>query len=308
MTGQSLELFYVDGRPDGIVTAEMFNWTGSVLLAPRTDLSRTMLHPQARHSGVYLLVGEDHSGTPLAYIGEGEDVAARIRNHDVNKDWWTQVAIVTAAENRLNKAHIRYLESRLIERANQVGRMPLENGNRPALPSLSPADVSKMEAFLTNLLIVLPALRIDMFVERKRKIELVATRVENGEPGVPEMSSLRFRLENSRQRLSATAVLVDGEFIVLKGSQSRKAWSEGSAGHSYAEMYAELCRSEVLVEEGEHRVFAQDYAFASPSAAAAAVNGRPSNGTLEWREIETGQTYKDWERQRLKAMTEAALT
>ncbi len=104
MTGQSLELFYVDGRPDGIVTAEMFNWTGSVLKAPRTELSRMMQHPQARHSGVYLLIGEDLSGTPLAYIGERDDTASRIRSHDVNEDWWTQVAIITAAENRLNKA------------------------------------------------------------------------------------------------------------------------------------------------------------------------------------------------------------
>jgi hypothetical protein len=86
MTGQSIELFYVDGRPDGMVTAEMFNWTGSVLWAPRTELDRLMQQPQARHSGVYLLIGEDQSGTPLAYIGEGEDIAARIRSHDVRKD------------------------------------------------------------------------------------------------------------------------------------------------------------------------------------------------------------------------------
>jgi len=26
--GKSLELFFVDGKPDGMLTAEVFNWTG----------------------------------------------------------------------------------------------------------------------------------------------------------------------------------------------------------------------------------------------------------------------------------------
>lgn len=304
MTGQSLELFYVDGRPDGIVTAEMFNWTGSVLMAPRTELSRMMQQPQARHSGVYLLIGEDGDGTPRAYIGEGEDIAARIRNHDVNKDWWTQVAIVTAAENRLNKAHIRYLESRLIERAHQIARVPLDNGNQPALPGLSAADVSKMEAFLDNLLIVLPALRIDMFVERKRRNVVAAPAAGQQTARDGTFDAPIFTLENRKHGLTAKAVLSDGEFIVLAGSLSRKAWSERSAGHSYSELHAELCRSGVLAEEGDHRVFTESYAFKSPSAAAAMVHGRPANGTLDWHETDTGLTYKEWEARRLEPVEE----
>jgi hypothetical protein len=159
-----------------------------------------------------------------------------------------------------------------------------------------------MQAFLANLLIVLPALRIDMFVERKRKIDQPAAHEERrvADPADPVQGE--FKLENTRQSLTAKAVLVDGEFIVLKGSQSRKEWSEGSAGHTYAGMHAELCRAGVLVEDGGHRIFAEDYAFASPSAAAAAVNGRPSNGTFEWRELASGQTYKDWERARLGSL------
>lgn len=303
MTGQSLELFYVDGRPDGIVTAEMFNWTGSVLLAPRTALSRMMKeHEQARHSGVYLLIGEDDEGAPLAYIGEGEDIAARIKNHDVNKDWWTQVAIVTAAENRLNKAHIRYLEARMVERARMVGRVPLDNGTQPTLPSLSAADVSKMEAFLDYLLIVLPALRIDMFVERKRR----DLRSDGGATSVPNTSAddkaPLFTLENRKHGLSARARLVDGEFVVLAGSHSRLAWSEKSAGHHYAELHDELCRAGVLAKDGERRVFTENYAFTSASAAATMVHGRPANGTLDWHEVESGLSYKEWEGRRLAAI------
>ncbi|MFH7321332.1 DUF4357 domain-containing protein [Desulfurivibrio sp. D14AmB] len=37
----------------------------------------------------------------------------------------------------------------------------------------------------------------------------------------------------------------------------------------------------------------------SPSAAAAVVNGRPANGTIEWKLQATGQTYKEWEAEKL---------
>ncbi len=43
----------------------------------------------------------------------------------------------------------------------------------------------------------------------------------------------------------------------------------------------------------------ENYAFKSPSAAAAVVNGRPSNGNAEWRIRASGKTYKDWEEEKL---------
>ena len=70
-------------------------------------------------------------GFALAYVGEGEDISARIKSHDVNKDWWTAAILVTTAGNKLNKAHVRYLEARLIEEARKIGRTPLDNGTAP---------------------------------------------------------------------------------------------------------------------------------------------------------------------------------
>src|SRR3954453_23613495 len=126
--GRSLELYFIDGRPDGMLTAEVFNWTGHVLMAPRTQIGDALARPEARHAGAYILLGE-RDGEPLAYIGEGDDISLRIKNHDINKDWWTSVAIITTAANNLHKAHAQYIEARLIETARSVGRMPLDNGN-----------------------------------------------------------------------------------------------------------------------------------------------------------------------------------
>src|SRR5665213_2900992 len=109
--GQSLELFFIDGTPDGMMTAEIFNWTGHVLVTPRIRLVEALKREKSGFTGVYILLGDsDGSNLVRAYIGESEDVASRIRNHDANRDWWTQAVLITSAANSLNKAHVKYIE------------------------------------------------------------------------------------------------------------------------------------------------------------------------------------------------------
>ncbi|MBC2653289.1 GIY-YIG nuclease family protein [Novosphingobium aerophilum] len=301
--GRSLELYYIDGRPDGMLTAELFNWTGHVLMAPRTQIATALARPEASYAGIYLLLGE-LDGAPLAYIGEGEDISARIRSHDVKKDWWSSAVLVTATANKLNKAHVRYLEARLIAEAKSIGRTPLENGTAPNPPSLSEADVAKMEAFLENLFVVLPAVRVDMFIQRARSSDHKASAPKESKqprqplPG-PETASgdVRFRLELPRKNFSADAVLNErGEFVVLAGSNARPAQNLGS----YTGLYNELVRAGVIAPDtaGQLR-FASSYVFNSPSAAASVASGTSANGAVGWKHVETGMTYKDWEAQRL---------
>ena len=121
MTGRSLELYFIDGKPDGMLTAEVFNWTGHVLMTPRTQIAEALARKEARYTGVYLLLG-DKEGEPFAYIGEAEDISDRIRSHDARRDWWTTAVLVTSAANNLNKAHVKYLEARLVEIARSIGK------------------------------------------------------------------------------------------------------------------------------------------------------------------------------------------
>lgn len=304
--GRSLELFYIDGRPDGMLTAELFNWTGHVLMAPRTQIADALKREEAGYSGVYLLFGEE-GGEQRAYIGESDNISARIRNHDVKKEWWTSAVLITAAANKLNKAHVRYLEARMIQEARSIGRMPLDNATTPPLPSLSEADVAKMEAFLDNLLVVLPALRVDMFIRRARPsvINPVAV-ISDHVDAVVLPASPRFVLVTRKHGLQATAVLRDGEFIVEAGSTARQQWA-GLSHHNYAALHPELVRSGVLQPEGDHAVFTQNYAFSSPSAAAAVIFGRAASGPQAWRLEGSDVTYKEWEASRLSSQFDEIL-
>jgi hypothetical protein len=295
--GRSLELFFIDDKPDGMLTAELFNWTGHVLMTPRTRIKAALARTESKHTGVYILLGEnEENGTPMAYIGEGEDISDRIRKHEQNKGWWTQAILVSTGANTLNKAHVKYLESRLVELAKQIKRRELENGNTPPRPGLSEAARANMEAFLANLLLILPALRVDMFQEYTKS----DLNQSNKQPCLPEAIAPQFELINKKNKIHAKATLIDDDFIVLKNSIARLRWEgKGSENSGYAKLHEELRKTGVLVEQNEHCIFVKSYAFRSPSAAGAVVQGRMTNGTTWWKVIGTDQTYKEWEASQL---------
>lgn len=333
-TGRSLELFFIDGKPDGMQTAEVFNWTGHVLMTPRTRLPAALQRREAQHSGVYILLGEDEkSGDTTVYVGESENIAQRIRNHDTNKDWWTQAVLVSTAGDVLHKAHIKYLEARLIGLARRVGKALLDNGTAPEAGGLTEAAQVNMEVFLDTLLMVLPALRIDAFLEQTRSTrvvtppvvsanadtthvqadpaggaqvpqtstvadEPVVTNEENAQEEIPE-----FEISVRSTGVAGRAMVLNGELVVLAGSKAPPEWIGTGASKtiSSAKLYRQLTRSGVLELRDGMKVFTRNYAFKSPSAAASVVCGRSTNGAGEWKHVKTRKTYKQWEQEALAA-------
>ncbi|AYG95655.1 GIY-YIG nuclease family protein [Brevundimonas naejangsanensis] len=293
--GRSLELFFVDGRPEGIVTAGVFNWAGHVLVTPRARLKEALERPSSRLTGVYILVGEKN-GKLFAYIGEAENVANRIKIHGAKKDWWTSAFLVTSSDNSLNKAHAKYLEARLVEEALKVGAMSLENGNAPPKPGLSESGAANMEAFLEFVFLVLPAVRLDMFVQHARPtIQKNGNNLDKVLPSDPQ----KFLINTQKHNLKAEAFLIDGEFVVQAGSQARLVWMGKERSTSgYAKLHEQLIQSRILQPSGKHCIFTESCAFNSASAAAAIVYGRQTQGPAAWKTPE-GKTYKQWEAEQL---------
>ena len=298
INGRSLELFFIDGRANGMLTAEVFNWTGHVLRIPRTQIKDGLARKEARYTGVYLLFG-DKDGVPTAYVGEAEDMGERLRNHVAGKDWWDDAVLITAAGDALHKAHVKYLESRLVEIAKDVGATPLENGNVPTRSSLSKAGEANMESFLDTLLMVLPAIRVDAFLDKRRRVDGVSKSTDE--------KVAVFECKLPRHEITASAVLRGGEMIVKAGSEARSSWiADRSKRTHYSNIFDELCSNGTLVMHAtgkDVRVFSQDYAFTSPSAAAAVVAGRSTNGRTAWIEKKSGQTYAEWEEAQLNKVT-----
>ena len=290
--GRSLELFYIDGTPEGMLTAEVFGWTGHVLRIPRTRVKDALARPEASHTGIYLLLGE-RDGEPLAYIGEAESVSRRIREHAASRDWWTDAYVVTTSADALHKAHARYLEARLIAKARDASAR-LENGTAPEPTSLNEAARANMETFIDTLLMILPAVGVTLFRTGKRP-DLRA-------PDIKAAPEARFRLETPRNGVAGEAVLDGADFVVMKGSVARRGWmAQGGDPSGYGALHARLVEEGILTVGDAQAVFAEDYAFRSPSAAGAVLNGRSCNGRLEWKRTDDGRSYGEWERDELAA-------
>lgn len=96
MTGKTIRICLVDGEPTGILLAEISNWTGEALFAPRFQLRQLSKREEVRRTGVYILVGPPtESGVPAIYFGEAEQISTRREQHASGKDFWTTADGVT---------------------------------------------------------------------------------------------------------------------------------------------------------------------------------------------------------------------
>ncbi len=298
-TGRTLKVFLVDGAPNGLLTAEIMNWTGHVITGPRTRLAELVQRPEIKRTAVYFLVGPD-SGTGIGtqvYIGETDDAKVRLALHNRpedkgGKDFWERVCVVTSKDANLTKGHVKYLESRLITLAKQAGRCDLLNGTQPDYASLPEADRSDMEFFLDQIQTLLPVLGFD-FMRGPRKPDL------SGPPVLEAASSPVFRGDIPRHGITATGREVDGEFVVRQGSLARRHWTGGDS--NYKKLFEDLVRKGVLVptSDDQHNCFVTDFAFTSVSAAATVVSGRNANGRIHWYVEDTGKTYGEWAAEQL---------
>ncbi|MEW4468023.1 GIY-YIG nuclease family protein [Parasphingorhabdus sp. JC815] len=297
LKGRSIELYFVDGHPQGMKTATIpFQWTGHVLVINRTQLPKAMQRSEVERPGVYLLVGENE-GRPLLYIGETDDIKTRLRNHASKKDWWSEAICITSNGEPLNKAHARYLESKLISDALRLRKIALENEQSPPERTLSEAARAHMDDFLENTYLVLPALRYDFFTENRKVLFPKGSETTASD-------AVRFITRVPGLGVEASAVLIDEQFVVQMGSGARLSWVGAQKGHpGYQTLFNELIDQGILVENGDHRIFSDNYGFSSTSAAGAIIKGRATAGPTTWTVEGTNQKYSDWEADQLDVVS-----
>jgi hypothetical protein len=272
--GFSIRIFLPDGRPDGLKFVEKTNWTGRGLVCPRPRFPAEKTRPEFSRTGVYILTGPSEAGgLPRVYIGEGDPIRPRLEQHHAKKDFWTSAVLFTSKDENLNKAHIQYLESRLVSLAAELKQCVLENGNAPQLPSLSEPDATEIESFLAEMLLIFPVLGISLF---ERPTEVAA-------------STLLFYCK--AKGLTARGYESSDGFVVKKGSQA-SGTEAPSIQKWMSDQRSFLGEKGVLVPEGDHQVFSQDYRFSSPTLAAAVVLGGIANGRTVWKDKD-GRTLKE---------------
>ena len=279
MTPFSLRIFVADGDPDGLRIVDKSNWIGKALVFPRALLPQVKARPELAQTGVYLLLGPRQDGDgDMLYVGEGDPIRPRLERHYAEKDFWTRaIGFTTGSAGQLNKAHVQFLESRLMALARAAKRMPLDNANQPAEPSLSEADRADMEVFLGHMLGMLPVLGVHAFEQAPKAPAAKASPV----------------LTCKGKGAQATGYEASQGFVVQAGSQAVLDTVPSMALHvrGMYDLRQELIGNGVLGLRGGLYQFTQDYSFSSPSTAAAVVLGRSANGRIEWKS--DGRTLKE---------------
>jgi Domain of unknown function (DUF4357) len=270
----SIRIFLADGSPSGLKFVEKSNWVGQGVVCPRPRFSNVKARKEFDRAAVYLLIGpSDTLDIPLAYIGEGDPVRTRLEDHHSKKDFWTVAYFFSSKDANLNKAHIQYLEHRLITLAKDTKRCKLDNQNTPTAPSLSEADLADVEAFLEEMLLCFPVLGVNIFEK-------------------PELKAKQQKLLFLKNKgVDAEGYESENGFVVKKGS--KVVIETVPSIHTYViPIRDELLQSGILIKsDDQYYEITQDYEFSSPSLAATFLLGANINGR-DWWKTKEGVTLK----------------
>lgn len=263
MQAATIKLFLVHGSPSGLRTAELSNWSGKAIAAPRTEISDLLKRDEINSPGFYLLTGvEPESGDRVIYIGEAENVANRLKNH-ASKDYWNAATIFVSKDENLTKAHIRYLEGILIEKANNNGSAVVMNSASSGA-KLPESDAAEMDVFLEKCLQLLPVLGISDFNK-----------------AIDKASDPKELLYCKIKGLEATGKRTANGFVIFEGSQA--VLEHRPSAVRSRKKREELIEKGLLKSEKDFYVFVKDMEFGSPSTAATVVRGGASNGLTAWK-------------------------
>lgn len=296
MIGRTVRIYLVDGIPSGVITAEIMNWTGKFIVAPRSQLPDLAQRAELKRTGIYILTGQNPEDPTqeIVYIGESDNIWVRLTQHsnDNNKEFWSKTIVVTSKDENLTKAHVRYLESRLIQITTQAQRVKVVNGTNPEISNFPEPDISDMEYFLEQIQMLLPVLGFSFAIPLPPSNVPQTT---NKDTLVSPVLTLNYA------GTIATAQEINGEFFVFEGSTVRKAHTN-SLKDTYLQIREKLLNEGKLIESENpnYWIFAQNVPFQSPSTAANIIGGTPLNGRQQWKIKDTSESLAQWQDEQIK--------
>ncbi|MCD8120606.1 MAG: GIY-YIG nuclease family protein [Lachnospiraceae bacterium] len=269
--GKAIELFLVNGTADSLITAELSNWNGKALKIPRIEVA-SCAREDFTQPGVYFLFCKEDDESDSVYIGEAENVKERLLQHlrdyqaEKEKYYWNTAVVFIGRD--LNKAHIRYLENRLVELARNSKRYLVLTKNTYGHTVMKESQVAVMEEFIDNVKILINALGY--------KVLEPLLQTHTDENTADDENLLYISIGSAM----ATGMVTSEGFVVLKGATvnertSRKSLSQGM-----------VKQREKIFAEGkvENLATTEDILFSSSSAAADFVLGYSVSGPQTWKD------------------------
>ena len=187
---KTIKMLLYDGSLSGVMNINDSAWeSGKMYSAPRESINDLISRADCKKYGVYLLLSDQQ-----VYVGQASDLERRTKQHLSDKEWWTQVILMTTKDDSFNASDIDYLESRLITIAGEAGKSDSENKKRGNPQKVDEFRQAELEQYLEEALFLLELIGIRVFRKDSRKL-----RKTNKIPGVEEKTDKKEQSIVSKQ-------------------------------------------------------------------------------------------------------------
>lgn len=258
--GKTVTTYLIDGNPKGTQYAFISNKICQMFVVPRSNLSYLSTQEKLQKPAFYILLGEDESTKPQAYIGETENFKERVKDHDSKKIFWQKALIFVSKDADMTKVDVQYLEHKAIAEAKKANTFILsDNKQIPKAPNLPEHQQDSMDEFFEDVKFLASFIGCNIF--------------EISQPKNEHLFYTKGRGCNAKGFYSS-----DG-FTVLKGSVISQTMVPS---FNWKEKREKMIKYYTANENGV-LVLTSDKTFSSPSTVADFCIGSSNNGWLVWK-------------------------
>ena len=275
----ALQILLNDEEIDGKKTVYVANRDIRCEYVPRHKVSTF----KSDYVAVYLLIGSDEEQGDLIYVGETEEAAIRLLNHDKKKEFWDYAYFFFSNTHNLNKADVKFLEAKIYQAIKEAGRYKLENASIPKESHVHDIRQSElMDMFKTIEFILGGAFNLFPFKKVDLQLEVNETKekINHLKQQLDELEKETFYMTQKGADAKGYLLGEGKKFVVLKGS---KTASIEKAANSFKEISAatnleRLKKQGVLQEIDGYYQFNETHIFNSPSGASDLICLGATNG------------------------------
>lgn len=264
---KTIEIYLPTGDPNKVSHARITTEAIRIVFLQKSEIDNQ--RKELERMGCYILVGKDKDGNNSVYIGETESLYTRLVQHKKEKDFWESAYTIQNLGGTFDKAHLTFLEQLMIEKAKEVDRFVVHNGNGGKSTTIPESKMNECFIYFETIQTLIKSLGFSVFVPEVEKEELE--------------EHPRFYFQNKEKLWNAEGVYIDEKFIVLKGSVARMNPTKHKQDSNELKFRDKLIDEGVIKDVNGVLFFVKDYAFNSPSTAADIVSLGSNSGWVVWK-------------------------
>lgn len=259
--GKTVTTYLIDGDPKGTQYAFISNKICQMFVVPRSNLSYLNTQEKLQKPAFYILLGEDETTKPQAYIGETENFRERVKDHDSKKSFWQKALIFVSKDADMTKADVQYLEHKAIAEAKKANTFVLsDNKQTPKAPNLPEYQQDSMDEFFEDVKFLASFIGCNIF--------------EVSQPKEEHLFYTKGRGCNAFGFYNSNGFTVLKDSIVANSCVPSLKWKDKRD---------KLVQEYAIFENGVWKMNS-DKTFSSPSTAADFCIGSSNNGWLVWKD------------------------